>query len=492
MRDFDKLQEDKGSSNYKPIIIFICICILIIGAIIYVITELTTQYNFLNEQYAKVQKKVMKVNENAPSMEKYNKTAEVDVPNSKGEVRKENIENNHSKLEKVDSSNLGLLINKGDNITQDAVAVDEKDTVKEYFMLQLMEGKNINEINEIANFYSKYFNNVHVKPINDKTSYIVRCCRTDKFEKIKINEMEIKRRFNINPHIIKVSEWVNNNKPINSDKYEYIIQLSSNTSEKEASDIMHFYKKYFFDTYIATDEDNGIKWYKVRCCFSSSLKDAERRVAEIKERFNISSTIIAIQDELYKEKIPQIKYVLELNRKESLEEAKEIMEFYGHYFKDTYITQCADKNGLTYAIRCCTAATEEDALKVKNDLKDRFNIMSTIVKIDLLNEKKIDSVEKSSEKKDMIKVNEKNIDKTKVHYLIQLASNKNKKETMDIVKLYKKHIDDVYYISQRVDNDTTWYKIRCCATDDLEEANSKLVELKKQFNIEPIIVKSTE
>ena len=66
------------------------------------------------------------------------------------------------------------------------------------------------------------------------------------------------------------------------------------------------------------------------------------------------------------------------------------------------------------------------------------------------------------------------------------------KETMDMAKFYKKYLEDVSAISQRSDNDNIWYKIRCCSTESLEEANKKMIELKEQFNIEPIIVKTTE
>jgi hypothetical protein len=66
MRDFDRVKDGKGNSNFKPVIIFIIICLIIVGAIAYIIINLTSQYNFLNEQYAKVQRKVMKIGSDIP------------------------------------------------------------------------------------------------------------------------------------------------------------------------------------------------------------------------------------------------------------------------------------------------------------------------------------------------------------------------------------------------------------------------------------------
>jgi len=61
MRDFDKVEEGKGSSNLKPVIIFVLLCLVIVGAVAYIIINLTEQYNFLSEQYVKIQDKVMKI-----------------------------------------------------------------------------------------------------------------------------------------------------------------------------------------------------------------------------------------------------------------------------------------------------------------------------------------------------------------------------------------------------------------------------------------------
>ena len=79
-----------------------------------------------------------------------------------------------------------------------------------------------------------------------------------------------------------------------------------------------------------------------------------------------------------------------------------------------------------------------------------------------------------------------------MRYVLQLVSNKNEKETMELANFYKKYIKDIQVVSQKADDNTVWYKIRCCSTEHLEEANKKLKEIKEQFNIEPLILKSTE
>ena len=512
MRDFDRLKDDRGNSNFKPVIIFVLICLIIIGAITYIIINLTSQYNFLNEQYAKIQRKVMKISSDITPENIFKKDGKQAQDN---DSRNLNIVINEKRLMPENSQiKKGQGKKKGDEIVIEEVTSKEeviapkeiiakqidkhKETpqnINNYYLLQLIEGKNINEANAVVEFYSKYFDNLHIKQSGNKSTFIVRCCTTENLDKIKLNKSEVKRRFNINPEIIKVSEWFykDSNKKDASSNINYVLQLSSNTTRKEASDIMSFYKQYYFDTYITTDKVNNAQWYRVRCCFAPSTDEAEKRVLDIKDRFNISPIIIAAKDEAYKDIKPEYKYVLELNRKKSLKDAREIVEFYSNYLKDTYISKDKDESGNDiYSIKCCVSQTEREVENIKNNLKDRFNILSDIMKVDLKREEIIEPAN-SQEYVSKAAITEGNSDKkSKVHYVLQLASTRVEKDTLDMAKFYKKYIKDVGVVSQKSDTNTMWYKIRCCSSDSLEEANKKSIELKEQFNIEPIIVKTIE
>lgn len=502
MRDFDRVKDGKGGSNLKPVIIFVLICLIIIGAVAYIIINLTSQYNFLNEQYAKVQKKVMKIGSDISSENLFKredkKQSDDTINNKKLSVNSTDTAEKDTELTengfdiKEIPAREEIIVSREIPTEQPVIDVQ---SAKEYYLLQLMEGKNINEVNAVADFYNKYFNNVHIKPVDEKNSFIVQCCTTNDLNGIKRNKIEIKRRFNINPKVIKVKEWLykENNKNNDGGKLNYVIQLSSNMTDKEAKDIMNFYKKYYLDTYIITDERDNNRWYRVRCCFSSTIDESKRKLSEIMNRFNISPVIISTTYEEFKEVKPEYKYVLELNRKKSLKDAKEIVEFYSNYLKDAYISKDRDDNNEPiFTIKCCVSSTEKEAEDMRNNLKDRFNILSKVIKIDLKKEERVEYKKLVGNLNDLPNVEETKGKKSVVRYVLQLASNKNEKETMDMAKFYKKYLEDVSVVSQRSDNDNIWYKIRCCSTESLEEANKKMIELKEQFNIEPIIVKTTE
>lgn len=502
MRDFDKVKDGKGSSNFKPVIIFVLICLIIIGAIAYIIINLTSQYNFLNEQYAKVQKKVMKIGSDISSENLFKKDEKKQsdemVNNRKITGNKmvkaekdEELTENKFKIQEIPAKE-EIIVSR--EILTEQPAIDDQ-SVKEYYLLQLMEGKNINDVDAVADFYSKYFNNVHIKPIDEKNSFMVQCCATNDLNGIERNKIEIKRRFNINPKVIKVKEWLykENNRNNDGGKLNYVIQLSSNMTDKEAKDIMNFYKKYYLDTYIITDERDNNRWYRVRCCFSSTIDESKRRLTEIMNRFNISPVIISTTYEEFKEVKPEYKYVLELNRKKSLKDAKEIVEFYSNYLKDTYITKDADENSDTiFTAKCCVSSTEKEAEDMRNNLRDRFNILSKVIKVDLQKEERVEHKNLGGNLTELTTIKDSKDKKSVVRYVLQLVSNKNEKETMDMARFYKKYLEDVSVVSQKSDNNNIWYKIRCCSTESFEEANRKVIELKEQFNIEPIIVKTTE
>jgi hypothetical protein len=511
MRDFDRVKDGKGNSNFKPVIIFIIICLIIVGAIAYIIINLTSQYNFLNEQYAKVQRKVMKIGsditpeklfkKDGKQAQDNSKNLKVAINDKKEKSGKAQIKNGQDK-KKSDEIEIEEVTSKEEVIAPKEIIAKQIDKHKEtpqninnYYLLQLIEGKNINEANAVVEFYSKYFDNLHIKQSGNKSTFIVRCCTTENLDKIKLNKSEVKRRFNINPEIIKVSEWLykDSGKKEASRNINYVLQLSSNTTRKEASDIMNFYKQYYFDTYITTDKVNNAQWYRVRCCFAPSIDEAEKRVLDIKDRFNVSPIIIATKDETYKIIKPEFKYVLELNRKKSLKDAREIVEFYSSYLKDTYISKDKDESGNDiYSIKCCISQTEREAENIKNNLKDRFNILSDIMKVDLKKEERIEPANSQEDVSKAAIIEGDSDNKSKVHYVLQLASNRVEKETLDMAKFYKKYIKDITVISQKSDTNTVWYKVRSCTSDSLEEANKKLLELKEQFNIEPIIVKTIE
>ena len=516
MRDFDKVEEKKGASNLKPVIVFVLLCLVIVGAVAYIMINLTKQYNFLTDQYAKIQNKVMKISSDITSeslLEKKREQQEKKITekeklladNTTHDVAKID-ENKKSVKKSVDVAKNALKIEEATlaeeiiptpegNTEEVKIASNDAQNIKEYYLLELLAGKNINEVNDSADFYGKYFKNVRIKPAKEGKSFIVQCCATNDLDELKLNKLEAKRRFNLNPTMIKVSEWIykENNKTSGQDDVDYVIQLSTNATNKEATDIMNFYKQYYFDTYVATDKSDKTKWYRVRCCFSPNLDLANKRLEEIKDRFNISPMIIATKEEIYKEVKSEYKYVLVLNRKKSLKDAKDISKFYNNYLKDTYISRDKnERNETIYAIKCCVSSTESEAEKMKNDLKDRFNILSTIIKVDLQKEERVDAESNEKNINEPVVTDESREKKPIVRYVLQLVSNKNEKETMELANFYKKYIKDIQVVSQKADDNTVWYKIRCCSTEHLEEANKKLKEIKEQFNIEPLIVKSTE
>ena len=516
MRDFDKVEEGKGSSNLKPVIIFVLLCLVIVGAVAYIIINLTEQYNFLSEQYVKIQDKVMKISsevtpenllvkkgeqqgEKVVEKEKLLAGNTIDNVGKTGENEKEvktsvALAKNTLKVEEITSGE-EIIVTPKENAKNVKNVANEVQNIKEYYLLELLAGKNIDEVSAAADFYSKYFNNVRIKPDKNEKSFIVQCCMTNDIDELKLNQVEAKRRFNLNPSMIKVSEWVykENSKTPNQDSLHYILQLSTNTTNKEATDIMNFYKQYYFDTYVTLDENDKVKWYRVRCCFSQDIDEAKKRLEEIMSRFNISPVIIAAKEEIYKEVKPEYKYVLELNRKKSLKDAKEIVDFYNNYLKDAYISKDKDeRNETIYTIKCCVSSTEKEAERMKSDLKDRFNILSSVVKVDLQKEERVALANEEKNVSEPTTPGGSKDKKSNVRYVLQLVSNRNEKETIEMANFYKKYFEDISVVSQKTEDNTIWYKIRCCSTEELDEANKKLKEIKEQFNIEPIIVKTTQ
>jgi len=126
---------------------------------------------------------------------------------------------------------------------------------------------------------------------------------------------------------------------------------------------------------------------------------------------------------------------------------------------------------------------------MKSDLKDRFNILSSVVKVDLQKEERVALANEEKNVSEPTTPGGSKDKKSNVRYVLQLVSNRNEKETIEMANFYKKYFEDISVVSQKTEDNTIWYKIRCCSTEELDEANKKLKEIKEQFNIEPIIVK---
>ncbi|MDY6820223.1 MAG: hypothetical protein SVN78_01200 [Deferribacterota bacterium] len=503
MKDYDKIKEGEDRKSLTPITIFIVICFVILGIIVYIIISLNNQYNYLSEEYAKLQEKPLKLNEqnmgtpksDLKITEKKDNITVAKVKQGKDKKNSIALAKDEQKIDKTKSSiktekNLKVAL---DNTSRKVNTKEKREILakesekKKRWVLNLIQTQNLNDARTIFNLYSSYLENLYIYKSwsnnKNKPIYLVNYYpTTHNLEDLRLKKIELKRKFNLNSQILEFSEWYLKESSFEKDYKEnsgitYTLQLLTNNSKEVATNLNNMYKKHIGDSYIIKDIANGITWYKIRCCSINAAEEAIQKSREIESRFNIKPYIIASTYNVVKDKEKNFKYVLVINKRKGIEDAVKIASFYKQYLEDIYITADGRDSNRFYTIKCCQSETLEDAKKQMSNLKKRFNLKSSPLKVDINSENKIvweNLVGKNSKKKKM--------------YVIQLSSHKNIDVAQNLLDFYKNYYSDAHIFSDENNNKSKWYKIRCCTTKDYNSAKANLDEIKDRFNIEPVVV----
>lgn len=247
MKDMDKIKEKKEGDEVKSTLLLIFVFLIIFGIITYVIINLTGKYVELKN----------KLKETASKQQ----TKDLSSPGDGKQIEY---------ALKGDTIKVEDITNKYDNESEEEKPLEQAKVREE------KPSKVLDKKNDIVEEKS---------PIN--------ITAPDKNKKNEAKEIVIpqKKEESVATQDNKISKNVQ--KPENTKKGNYLIQLMAFKNEEDAKNAVEKYKTELSDIFY-TKVDLGEKgvWFRVRCCSSQTLEEVKSRLSEISGSFKINGMIV--------------------------------------------------------------------------------------------------------------------------------------------------------------------------------------------------------
>lgn len=251
MKDFDKIKEKKQGDDVKSTLVIIFVFLIIFGIIAYVIVNLTGQYmelkNKLKEANAGGQNNELSSPDEGKKIEYALKGDKINVEEIKREKDNESTEDTILAKVKTTSENVSKVTENKPESTQ------EKSPAKVIVPDQNKSGQN-----------------KKVQPQN-----------------VSVPEKKEEQK------AVTERKTVENAQDIPSNKGNYLVQLMSLNNEEDAKNAVSKYKSELKDIFY-TKADLGEKgiWFRVRCCSSSTIDEANSKLSEISDKLKIKGIVV--------------------------------------------------------------------------------------------------------------------------------------------------------------------------------------------------------